>query len=427
MEPTDVSTALSPDHQTTTEHCAVTVHHAKQDTQLANRHIRLTAHTLLFHHFSREVASKLAWLDGPDNPWRTLVLPIAQRSTCLQLATLGLAAAHMCVVSSRDQSSLIQMHRDLRDASLRNLNQKMQSELNRELAPGRPDSGTSSIVEMILTMIALCYAEMIIPNSTGWRLHLTGVRTGFERYHLSNHHEKAVSQFFVEEIEYLEVFGSISSFAGASGRHRITSQHVTSDDYFKEFTELLHEITATERSRYNTFEEGKEIPDTDMAVWQARLMGSYESVCMRIDSNTSQDVSVQIGLKSVLKAQYYSCLVYSYQSLAPEAERIASIPDLIDRLYNEVIFMTSWPTEAVSHNISFPLFILGTESQLYTEKQIMIERLFTEHIAATGFSCNSAVLQFLRDFWSALASEATRNWIQYARENEQRIRPFIVF
>jgi hypothetical protein len=57
----------------------------------------------------------------------------------------------------------------------------------------------------------------------------------------------------------------------------------------------------------------------------------------------------------------------------------------------------------------------------------MIERLFTENIAATGFSCNSAVLQFLRDFWNATAAGSIQSWIQYARDNEERISPFIVF
>ncbi|EXA30940.1 hypothetical protein FOVG_17717 [Fusarium oxysporum f. sp. pisi HDV247] len=333
----------------------------------------------------------------------------------------------MSVVSPQNQAGLVQIHRDLRDATLRILSQRMQSELSREATPIHEDSEASGLIEMILTMICLCYGEMFIPNSTGWKLHLTGVRAGFERYNLRYHYEESVSRFFVEELEYLEAFGSISSFTPTSRRRKPISQHPTCDDYFKEFTDSLHDITATERSQHQAYQAGSPFADTNMSVWKNQLMSSYEAVCARIDSTPPQDVAVQIGLRSLLKAQHYACLVYSYQALAPDSEREKAIPTLVDCLYNEIIFMTSWPTEAVSHNISFPLFILGTESQLYTEKQIMVERLFTESIAATGFSCNSTVLQFLNEFWNATADGAPKSWIQYARENKEKISPFIVF
>ncbi|KAF4951211.1 hypothetical protein FGADI_7616 [Fusarium gaditjirri] len=413
--------------QIPTESPLVILSHSEQNVELVDRHVRQAAHTVLFQHFNREVASKLAWLDGPKNPWRTLVLPLAQRSSCLRLSTLGLAAAHMSVVSPQDKAALVQIRRNLRDATLCHLNRQMESELKREVARSDKNTQLSVLIEIILTMICLCYAEMFMPNSTGWRLHLSGFRTVFERYDVANPHEKVISQFFVEELDYLEAFGSISSFTSALRRHKPVSQYATSNDYFREFTEALYDITVAERARNHASRIGKILVDADMTVWQDKLTRSCDSICTRIDSIPSQDITLQIGLKSVLKAQYYACLVYSYQALASEAERSAAISPLVDCLYNEIIFMTSWPTESVSHNISFPLFILGTTSQLYTEKQVMIERLFTESIAATGFSCNSAVLQFLRDFWNATAVGVTQNWIQYARDNEQRISPFIVF
>ncbi|KAF5989364.1 hypothetical protein FBULB1_1022 [Fusarium bulbicola] len=426
-KPTDDETSLYCQPQIATESSSMVLSNPKQNVELVDRHVRQAAHAVLFQHFNNQVASKLAWLDGPKNPWRTLVLPLAQRSSCLRLSTLGLAAAHMSVVSPRDKAALVQIHRNLRDATLYHLNRQMESELRRGVSRCDKNAQVSVLVEIILTMISLCYAEMFIPNSTGWRLHLSGVRTGFERYDLANPHEKVISQFLVGELDHLEAFGSISSFTSSLRRHRPISQHATSDDYFKEFTEALYEMTITERSRNHASRTGKILVDTDMTVWQDKLTKSYDFVCARIESTTSKDVTLQIGLKSVLKAQYYACLVYSYQALASDVEKTVAIPPLVDCLYNEIIFMTSCPIESVAHNISFPLFILGTASQSYTNKQVMIERLFTDNIATTGFSCNSAVLQFLRDFWNATTAGSTQNWIQYARDNEERISPFIVF
>ncbi|KAF5638128.1 Zn(2)-Cys(6) zinc finger domain protein [Fusarium sp. NRRL 52700] len=411
--------------QKATENSSIVISHTKQNIELVNRHVRQAAHAVLFQHFNQQVAAKLAWLDGPKNPWRSIVLPLAHRSSCLRLSTLGLAAAHMSVVSPGDKAALIQIHRNIRDATLYHLNRQMESELKREVSRCDKNTQVSVLVEIILAMISLCYAEMFIPNSTGWRLHLSGVRTCFERYNLANPLEKVVSKFFVEELDYLEAIGSMSSFSSSLRRHKPISQHTTADDYFREFTEDIYEITITERSRHAS-RRGKTLVDTDMAVWQDKLTKSYGFVYARIDSRSSEDTTLKVGLRSVLKAQYYACLVYSYQALASDVDKTVAIPPLVDCLYNEIIFMISSPIEPVEHNISFPLFILGTASQLYTDKQVMVERLFTDNIAATGFSCNSAVLQFLRDFWNATAAGSTQNWIQYARDNEERISPFIV-
>ncbi|KAF4436312.1 hypothetical protein F53441_13293 [Fusarium austroafricanum] len=265
---------------------------------------------------------------------------------------------------------------------------------------------------------------MFTPNSTDWKLHLNAIRTGLQRYDLGSNQQEVVSQFFVEELCYLEAFGSISSFSSIPRCQPAITQYPVSDDHFRGFTELLHEITASERNMHHANQIDKSICD-DMSIWTDKLTATYDSACVFIDLTPSQDITTQMGLKAVLKAQYYACMVYSYQALATQEERDAIIPSLINCLDKEVSFITAWPAQAVFHDISFPLFILGSECRSESEKQMLIESLFSQYIAETGFSCNIAVLQFLREFWSAAG--ATENWIQYARENEETIAPFIVF
>ncbi|KAF4958729.1 hypothetical protein FSARC_10954 [Fusarium sarcochroum] len=427
----DNDTRTSKNLQTLSAMSGVIAPYTKQNLDIVDRHLLRATSAMLLHHFNQEVAPRLTWLDGPNNPWRTLVLPLAQRSACLRLSTLGLAAAHLSVTvaakGARDTANLVQIHYDLRTASLRDLNHKLDSELNRSMMPSDQDSDSTCLPEIISTMISLCYGEMLAPNSTNWKLHLQGLRSGLQRYNPESHHQELIFQFFLEELSYLEAFGSMSSFVSIPERRNIVSTHSTFGDPFREFTELLHEITVAERTRSHTTQNRDWLPDADMSMWQIKFTMASDSACSGIDSGPVQNIATQSGLRAVLRAQYYACLVYSYRALASELEKTAIIPALVDSLYDEIMFITAFPAEAVSHDISFPLFIIGTECRGNIQRQLVIQNLFVETIATTGFSCNTAVLQFLRDFWSVSELGAAGGWIQYARDNEQRMSPFIVF
>ncbi|KAM6521834.1 hypothetical protein FALCPG4_011538 [Fusarium falciforme] len=397
--------------------------HLETNAQLFNRYSSQALREMLLCHFHDEVAPLLAWLDGPKNPWRSLVLPLAQRSTCLHVSILGLAAAHIWVTSADDEAAPVVHH--FRDISLRDLNAKLNSELGRSPVPD-----PSSLIEITTTIVSLCYAEMLIPNSVDWKLHLRGCRASLDRYSSQTHQQspqRLISQFLLEEVVYLEAFGTISSFTVNPGREHPALSPSSFDDHFWGFTELLCTITMVERNRFHAKEQGHEPEDVDMDGWKAKLRQVYNSACAGIISGSSQDVVMQACLDAVMRAQYYACMIYNYQAIASWSKAEEAIPSLVDSLFDEIMFITTWPVPAVSLYVSFPLFIAGTECRANKERQCTIHDLFVKSISATGFSCNTAVIQFLIAYWAASESHAVGRWIQYARENEHQMIPFIVF
>jgi hypothetical protein len=100
------------------------------NSELANQHLSRSLCDKLLLHFLSNVASRLTWIDGPGNPWRSLVLPLAQRSACLRMSILGLAAAHLSATSTEFErsSTHLQVNQHLRNEILGSLSNKMQIE-----------------------------------------------------------------------------------------------------------------------------------------------------------------------------------------------------------------------------------------------------------------------------------------------------------
>lgn len=104
-------------------------------SSMANQSVSFMLSQNLLDYFDRELAARLAWLDGPDNTWRKIIAPLARRSSCVHLALLSFAATHMSCTSPADQAWTEDMknlgHR-LREKSLVSLSTKMRRELDQD-------------------------------------------------------------------------------------------------------------------------------------------------------------------------------------------------------------------------------------------------------------------------------------------------------
>ncbi|KAI9037780.1 uncharacterized protein KD926_000043, partial [Aspergillus affinis] len=216
----------------------------------------------LLNHFQLEVASQLRWLDSSDNPWRRIVWPLARLSNCLRMSILGLAAAHLSVTSAGGDGTgplaLLQANRDLREASLRNLNTKIHFELDGDQVAGRQQDG-SSLTEILATMLVLCYGEMLVPHSTDWSLHLRACRAIIDRRNLRNRQREPqdpVARFLVMEVVDLETFSALTKFTQEQSLAATIPAPSLLEGHFWTFTSLLREINAVKRRRYDLLQKG---------------------------------------------------------------------------------------------------------------------------------------------------------------------------
>lgn len=89
---------------------------------------RLVADMLLSHI----VAPFMVWIDGPDNEWRTIMLPLALRCPPLLFAILALSAEHYASKTGREWKSddeNTSVH--FRTQSMRILAQDLRAEMSR--------------------------------------------------------------------------------------------------------------------------------------------------------------------------------------------------------------------------------------------------------------------------------------------------------
>lgn len=402
------------------------------DHRLVHRLSSARLFDYLLNHFRLEVASRLTWIDYPDNPWRKIVLPLARHSICLHRSILSLAATHIAVTSggkSPKMTAGLQVSRSFREATLRALNQEISRELNRDCAKAGTNPESLSLAGILATAILLCYEETLIPSATNWDFHLRACRTIIDRCNLHTWQKEShdpVFTFLIKEVVDFEAIGNVSSFAR---QNPATIESVPSafERHFYTFTGPINEITAIERHRYRLLKDGHPRPDMDMGLWRTKLDQVYAristiSACFSLDDEARRKC-----FDAVIRAHYYASLIYLHQALAPGMESTQNMGSFITLLFHETQSLTAEATPLFSHDMFFPLFIAGTECSTDEHRQGLIEALFAKLIAATGFSCNYTALQFLRAFWTSPENQGVGKWIQYARENESRIGPFLIF
>ncbi len=384
----------------------------------------------LLTHFQCEVAPRLAWIDGPNNAWRNLVLPLSRQSLCLRLSILSLSATHLSVTSPTAADLPTMLKDRLRDASLRALNTRMRCELHRGNMAADDVGDTRLTTELLATMLVLCHGEMLAPGSTDWNLHLRACRAVIERGSLVGRRKEpgnAITSFLTKEVVDLESFGSLASFSGVEESNFRGFPAGISNNGFWTFTDFIHEVTTLERKRYGLQQQGRMLPDPDMTIWRTKLDHAYTLASARCSELIDCDEVTCNKFASVVRAHCYAGIIYSHQALLRCREATKVTGSLLGPLLHEIELARDGATSDFDHDVFWPLFIAGTECGPDEEKQSIVQVHFIESITATGFWCNYTALQFLRAFWSRTDKHRSEDWIQYARGHQEEIGTFLVF
>ncbi|CAI7672284.1 unnamed protein product [Penicillium bialowiezense] len=335
-----------------------------------------------------------------------------------------LSSAHITAVSDRieQNAAVSQVNRQLREGTLHNLTQKMQSHMLEKPYPCISKAGSFLMVEMLASMLALCYSEILIPNSKEWGLHLQACRIIIDRHSLQAdaiQKQSSFIHFLVKEVSDLLACGNFSIFSRHAEYATAPYRPNISDTQSWGFLNLIDEITVAERSSQ---------PSVDMNYWHVKLDEAYENATQMLDWLPSSGKSQHQYSSAIVKAHYYAVSIYCYQALEPCGDsNIESRKPSIETLLETIKWATLEPQSAFAHDVFFPLFIAGTECRKDKFKQQQVEKFFQESIFASGFWCNDAARRFLRAFWEGSSESESVNWITFARENEHQIGSFVVF
>lgn len=402
-------------------------------THVVDPFLQSSIFSSLINHFCTKAVSRLTWIDQPRHPLRTIVRQLLQKSKAVRFSVGCLAAAHMSMVPNipgNQASALFHIYASLRDESMRTLSAKMRRGL-----PGRsPETSSASdspvVIELLATMLVLCYAEVLVPGSKDWRLHLRGCRTIRDLHPLQDWFKESkdpVIRFLLKEISDLEMLTGISMFHQDFTPIRVSPLPSSTDSGWA-FTKLIYAITELERERYYIAQAGNTLPSIDMSVWCRRAEEAHNRSLACMDCLCESQQGLRDCFEAVSRAHYFATIIYSYQAFKTPAEKALAVPELLEPLLADIRFVMAGPTDELFHDLFFPLFIAGIECVYDPLRRSEIDGCFIESLSRTGVWCNYSALQFLRSFWSVTStSEHTVNWMDFARANLSSMEAFIVF
>jgi hypothetical protein len=311
---------------------------------------------------------------------------------------------------------------------MRTLSSKMRSGLpSRSSVVARDASTNFAITEILAAMLVLCYAEVLVPGSSDWKLHLRGCRTIIDLQPLESWFREStdpIVKFLLKEIFDLEMLTGISTFHQAL----VPVSSAPHTDTGWAFTKLIHTMTELERKRHRLRLADVVPPSIDMDVWRGRAHQAHiQSMACTEWLNDSQS-TLRDCFEAVARAHYFATIIYGYQAFKTFEEKSVVLPSLLEPLLSDVRFVMAGPTDELFHDLFFPLFIAGIELVSDAEMRREIDNMFVESLSRTGVWCNYSALQFLRNFWGvASTAQEPVNWLDFARANLSAMETFIVF
>ncbi|KAJ5661948.1 uncharacterized protein N7477_009564 [Penicillium maclennaniae] len=283
------------------------------------------------------------------------------RSASLRLSILGLAAAHLSATSAEFERSSIHLrvNQRLRNDILGTLSNKMHIERSANFISVGGGFLDFSLVEMLASMLVLCYGELHIPGSTDWKLHLRACHAIIERHHLRSMQELSgdvIAKWLINEVIDLEIFGNLSAFTMELDPSNMMAWPEVFDGDFWDFTLLINEITVAERSHYTFSHSSDGLVQTDMRYWHAKLDTACIRATMLISSFSEDEPLERNRFRAIIEAHYHACLIYNYQALASQAEAAVAIQSSSNDLWNIIVAVTMEPGPTFAHDIFFPSF-----------------------------------------------------------------------
>lgn len=377
----------------------------------------------LVHYYDHVVAAVMPWLDGPQNAWRTIILPLAIECESLLLAILALSAEHY---SSKMGSTYATKTGPLstcyRDRSLHLLAQSLRTELSEEQTTVRRGPACA----MLATILVLCNVEMIRCDSAVWKIHWKAARTITRRWTSSHHPPPNLDpgfDFLIKETFVYDVFGSSTTFRDED---QISSAVVNADDPFLRWLQLIQEVTVIERRRHANLPVNEfQLHDANMHTLHHAFKNATNSSLFLSKHNhrNPEWQGLERDLKMLLNIYEQAGLLYSYQSLIDAEESASARSICVETIISAIRQIHNM--KDIQHDLVWPLFLVGTESRGNDDRQNFAQAGLLQAMQSTSFSNCVPALQFLRRFWTT-DPYAAPLWLHFARQESLQGMDFLV-
>ncbi|GMG53448.1 unnamed protein product [Aspergillus oryzae var. brunneus] len=324
----------------------------------------------LLHHFDQNIATKLAWVDGPENPWRQIILPLSHASPIVRYSLLAMSSedlTHKYTVDRPYFHHLKAQSLYYRDRVLSHLPQHLERLLK---APISLDCANEA--RFVLATVLLLYnLELLSAKTTQWRLHIQGARAiiQWKLQAIGLHRPPDVADNFLRyEYYFTAVFNGLTTF---DATYDVIDDIPINDKIavFGDFVRIMHCVTRAERINFsgspNT--ETTRVEDVVGEIETARDRALQLNHIIRF-----QYPDARHDFEHLTHMYYHASLIYSHRVLsdpAPSQELIQASRDAILDHLSHLIDLAYF-----AHDLVWPLFVCGTECRGSPDKQDTIER-----------------------------------------------------
>lgn len=370
----------------------------------------------LVHHYEQNVAGKLAWVDGPRNPWRQVIIPLAWScptifDTILSLSSEDLARRY----GDNDQRRL-----DLQLASLRFRNKAL-SLLVKHISSIRethlltPSDERLNEARFALASTLILYnVELLGAEAVKYRMHLKGARVihqWFEQSFSAVTPLSEIDKFLLYEHYYSSVFADLTTFDTTNEPPPKGGLQITGGDaIFGEFVREIQLVTKLERVKHD-----QKIPITAHQIREIlhRVEMAKDSMISFSEQFYFWNGRGHQDFQHLIFIFYHAIQMYTHRAISddPFAEDYihvsrVSIVEHLNQLSDKRGF---------AHDLTWPLFILGTESRDDKIIQHMVSVEMESVMKISGDLDRKKVLSFLQQYWSADITDSV-TWIQFMRK-----------
>ncbi|KAJ5544400.1 hypothetical protein N7513_006964 [Penicillium frequentans] len=364
--------------------------------------------------FKERVAHRLAWIDGPENPWRQIILPLAENSETVLSSVLALAAHDLASQYPAEDPWFVRFQ-DISDAYQNKALALLAKELSDLTAsPSLQNSPDASMT--LASVLILCNNQLLSAQSSGWKIHLLAARelilVGESQSYL---HQQLlrIQEFLLQEFYSTSVWTHLTAFDDMNVISNLsTAPTSTEDAAVADFIRIIHQITQLERqqSRSPSPLPYSLIEDIHAQIESARVKSFRLSQKVNFWSESDRT-----DFEFVVWMFYHANLIYSAQAFPQLRGTVIDVTHSRDQILSHVRRLSETRNGMWAQDLVWPLFIAGTELRDDRPSQKFVESAFKDVMRLSRTLDRARVLEFLETWWNT-SDQRLASWIDLARD-----------
>lgn len=363
--------------------------------------------------FKERVAQRLAWIDGPQNPWRQIILPLAEASETVLSSVLALAAHDLASQYPTHDPWFVKFQ-DISNTYQNKALSLLAQELGTLTAHASSSAVTTSHPSMTLaSVIILCNNELLKAQSAGWKIHLLAARELIlaNTSHSPLHQQLLrIHEFLLQEFYATSVWTHLTATDMNVINNLTSAPTSTEDAAITDFIRIIHEITQLERQQRS----GTPLPPPQIhaiinEIESARIKSL--SLSQKVNFWTEAD---RTDFEFVVWMFYHANLIYSAQAFPSLRDNVINVSHARDQILNHVRHLSETRNGMWAQDLVWPLFIAGTELRGERGGQKFVESAFRDVMRLSRMLDRERVLSFLEIWWNT--GDEMGSWIILARE-----------